>query len=333
MRRSLVCLFTVVAALTVAAQQPAQLVATQSPFKFYSAFWPNLHNVLFAAAWDARPPSEMKAGGPLPEPLAGALTEDDVRRWDAAVKYYNDEIADLHLLFEMGAIRKAMLGGGPELPIDGLAPKHREVLMAAAPLYRRQWWPEHDRVNRAWIEDTMQRVAKLSPDVPSKIAALCGTPWLTQELRVDVVLAGAREGAYTSNDPAPGHITISSGHKRIYDWTAAEVLFHEATHLMMGPTLQAFSAELKAQGKFSTEGRIGSRKVDIWHAALFYMVGDVVRESLAARNIKYQPYMYATGMMDRVWPNFRKPLETHWAAFVRGQISREEAIKRVVAEL
>jgi len=331
-RTSLVCLLTVAAGLVLAGQQPAELVATQSPFKFYSAFWPNLHNVLFAAAWDARPPADDKAGGPLPEPLGGAMTENDLARWGAALKYYEDEIADLHLLFEMGPIRKAMLATGPELPTEGLAPKHREVLMAAAPLYRRQWWPEHDRINRAWIQDTMQRVAKLSPDVPSKIAELCGTPWI-KELRVDVVLAGAREGAYTSNDPAPGHITISSGHKRIYDWTAAEVLFHEAAHLMVGPMLQAFSAELKAQGKFSTDGKIGSRTVDIWHPALFYMVGETVKEALAARNIKYQPYMYATGMMDRVWPNFRKPLETHWGAFVRGEISRDEAIKRVVAEL
>jgi hypothetical protein len=326
-------LFTVVAGVTVTAQQPAELVATQAPFKFYSAFWPNLHNVLFANVWDHRPSSQEKAGGPIPGGLVGALTEDDLARWGAAHDYYDDEIADRHLLFEMGPIRKAIIAAGAELPTAGLAPKHREVLMTAAPLYRRQWWPEHDRVNRDWIQDTMQRVAKLSPDVPSKLAALCGTPWITQDLRVDVVFAGAREGAYTSNDPAPGHITISSSHKNIYDWTAAEVLFHEATHLMMGPTLQAFSAELKAQGKFSTEGRIGSRRVDIWHAALFYMVGHVVRESLAARNITYEPYMYATGMMERVWPNFRQPLETHWAAFVRGEISREEAIKRVVAEL
>jgi hypothetical protein len=332
-RTSLVCLLTAVAGLTVAAQQPAELVVTQSPFKFYSAFWPNLHNVLFAAAWDHRPSSVDKAGGPVPGGLVGALTEDDLARWGAALDYYDEEIADLHLLFEMGPIRKAMLAAGPELPTAGLAPKHREVLLAAAPLYRRQWWPEHDRVNRDWIQDTMARVAKLSPEVPSKLAALCGTPWITQELRVDVVLAGAREGAHTSNDPAPGHITISSGHKLIYDWTAAEVLFHEATHLMVGPMIQAFSAELKAQGKFAMAGKIGARPVDIWHPALFYMVGETLKQALVARNIKYQPYVYASGLMDRSWPNFRKPLETPWGAFVRGEISREEAIKRVVAEL
>ena len=102
---------------------------------------------------------------------------------------------------------------------------------------------------------------------------------------------------------------------------------------MVGPMIQSFSAELKAQGKFSTTGKVGSRTVDIWHAALFYMVGETVKQALAARNVKYQPYMYASGLMDRAWPNFRKPLETHWGAFVRGEISREEAIKRVVAEM
>ena len=102
---------------------------------------------------------------------------------------------------------------------------------------------------------------------------------------------------------------------------------------MVGPMIQAFSAELKAQGKFAMAGKIGARPVDIWHPALFYMVGEVVREALASRNVSYRPYMYATGLIDRTWPKFRKPLETHWGAFVRGEISREEAIKRVVAEL
>lgn len=320
-------------ASTIGAQRPAEVVLSQPPFRVHSAFWPNLHNVLYAAAWAARPVSGEKAAGDLPEPLTGSLTDDERRHWTAAVAYYDQEIADLHMLFEMSAIRKATIAAFDDLPAAGLASGQRDVLVAAAPVYRAHWWPAHDRANRAWVAEVMAKVESLRPEVPEKLARLCGTPWLTSELRVDVVRVGAREGAFTSNDPPPGHITISSGNPHVQGWAAVEVLFHEAAHLLVAPMLQAFSAELKAQGKFSTAGRLGARAIDVWHPALFYMTGEVVRQALASRGIAYEPYMYATDLVNRTWPHFRKPLETHWGAYVRGEVSRDEAIKRLVAEL
>jgi hypothetical protein len=317
----------------VPAQQARELALEQHPFRLYSAFWPNLHHVLWAEAWARRPSTEEKAAAALPEPLTGNLSATERRAWEAAVSYYDAEIADLHLLFEMGQIRKLIITAQDELPASGLAPAHRQVLAAAGPVYRKYWWPAHDRANRAWIQETMSKVSSLSPAVPDRLVRLYGTPWFTKSLRVDVVRVGAREGAYASNQPEPGHITISSSKAAIEGWMAAEVLFHEASHMLVRPFIEAFSAELRAQGKLTAGGGTPSRNAELWHVALFYTTGDVVRRVLAERGIAYEPYLYKTGLFDRAWPQFKTPIETHWKGHLNGELSREEAVKRIVTAI
>ena len=335
MNRLLIAVLLAVSASVLAAQGANELVVEQDSLQFYSAFWPNLHNLLWAEAWARRPASasEPSPAGKLPEPLIGALTPEERAAWDEAISYYDREVADLNLLFEMGPIRKAMIAGTGALPTTGLEPEHRRVLMAAAPVYRKYWWPGHDRANRAWIAETASRVTALSPDVPDRLVRLYGTPWFTRPVRVDVVRIGSREGAYTSIDPAPAHITTSSGSPTNQGWAAAEVLFHESSHALVQPMIQAFSAELRAQGKNSAAGPIGSRNVDLWHVALFYLTGEVVRQTLATRSVVYVPYLYQTGLLDRTWPRFKATLETDWKRYVQGETSRDEAIKNVVTSI
>jgi len=325
MKRLMIAVSLALAASKLMAQDVSELALEQHPFRVYSAFWPNLHNVLWAEAWARRPASasEPSPAGSLPEPLTGALTADEHAAWDAALPYYDREIADLHPLFEMAEIRKAVTVTG-ELPTAGLKPAHHQVLVRAAPVYRKYWWAAHDRANRAWITDVFSKVASLSPAVPDRLARLYGTPWFARILRVDVVRVTSREGAFTSRDPAPGHITISSGNPVIADWRAAEVLFHESSHLLVGLIVEAFAAELRAQGKNSR---------DLWHVALFYLTGEVVRQALASRGIAYEPYLYKTGLFDRAWPQFKTPIETHWKAYVNGEVSRDAAIKNIVAAI
>jgi hypothetical protein len=317
-------LFVFVPALM--AQTPApDLVLEQPPFSVYSSFWPNLNNVLWAEAWARRPASkEPSPAGALPEPLAANLTADERAAWDAAVKYYDDEIADLHPLFEMGPIRKVMLAASADLPATGLAPEHRRTLTAAAGVYRKHWWPGHDFANREWVKDPLSKVAALSPAVPERLVKLYGTPWFTQPVRVDVVRVTSREGAFTSIDPPPAYITIASGNPNTTGWMAAEILFHESSHALAMPLLQAFARELQAQGKASR---------DLWHVALFHLTGEVVRQTLQARNIAYEPYLYKTGLFDRAWPQYKSAIETHWKPYVDGKVTRDEAIRNVVSAI
>jgi hypothetical protein len=318
MKKWLASLSIALTAVNLIAQE---LVLDQSPFTVYSAFWPNLHHLLWAEAWARRPPSEEKAAGTLLEPLTADLTGEERRAWDAAVSYYDEEIADLHPLFEMRSIRKAMIAAGTDLPATGLDRAHREVLAAAAPVYRKYWWPAHDAANRAWLVDPMSKVTSLTPVVPERLARLYGMPWFTSPVRVDVVRVANREGAFTSIDPAPAHITMSSSAPFNQGWMAAEILFHESSHALARPLMDAFAAELRTQRKVSRH---------LWHAALFYLTGEVVRHALAERGIAYEPYQYKTGLFERAWPELRAPIETHWKPYVNGEVPREVAIRNVV---
>lgn len=325
MKKLLVAVSVTLAVPAIMAQGGSDLVLDQPPFAVHSSFWPNLNSVLWAEAWARRPASaEPSPSGVLPEPLKANLTADERAAWDGAVTYYDDEVADLHPLFEMGAIRKAMLAARAELPAAGLAPTHRRVLAAAAAVYRKHYWAGHDFANRAWVADPLSKVASLSPAVPDRLTKLFGTPWFTEPIRVDVVRVTSREGAFTSIDPPPAYITIASGNPNMTGWMAAEVLVHEASHALVMPLIQAFSVELKAQGKSSR---------DLWHVALFYLTGEVVRQALEARNIRYEPYLYKTGLFDRAWPQYKVAIETHWKPYVDGKASRTDAIKNVVTAI
>ena len=82
-----------------------------------------------------------------------------------------------------------------------------------------------------------------------------------------------------------------------------------------------------------TGGRLGAGNAGLWHVALFYMTGEVVGEALAGRGIAFVPYLYKTGLFDRAWPRFKEPIETYWKAYIKGEMSRDEAIKRIVTAI
>jgi hypothetical protein len=322
-----------VSVATLPAQEPVELVIEQAPFRVYSAFWMNLHDVLWAEAWARRPATAEKEAGTLPEPLNADLAASERQAWANAVAYYDNELADLNPVFEMAPIRIALMRAEGSVP-TGLSAGHQQALSTAPPVYRKHWWPAHDRANRAWAADVFARVASLSPAVPDRIARLSGTPWLSQGLRVDVVRAGLREGAATSIQPAPGHVTVSSGNPNLQGWSGAEVVLHEATHLIYIPVMDAFAAELRAQGKDIRTGPIQSWNANVWHAAMFYMTGKIVSDALAQRGITYEPYLGRTGLLERAWPQFRGPLDAHWRPYVDGATTdRMVAIKQTIAAL
>lgn len=329
--RALVAVAAIAAALAARSAAPraqapaAESVAEALSLRLHSAFWTNLHHILFAEAWRRRNVPELRSlAGALREPLTGDLTADERAAWERAVAYYDRELAAKDLLFDetMDLIRVALLDGGGQLPSRGLTPEHRDVLAAAAPVYRAHWWPAHDRANREWIAAVVPRLRSLAPAVPNRLAALYGTPWFTRPVRVDVVRVGNRQGAYTSTEPTPAHVTISSSAADAQEWAAAEILFHEASHALVDPISSAIRVEARLSGK---------QTGPMWHVALFYLTGEVVRQSLAARGVTYTPYLYKTGLFDRAWPQFKPAVETQWAPYVRGETTLEEAVKKMVA--
>jgi len=320
----IVLVAAVLAGAVLSAPAQTRPVVEVSGLALHSAFWPNLHHVLYATAWAGRPEggTPRARAGALPAPLEADMTVEEREAWDAAIAYYDRELASRDLLFGDGMIDMNLaLASAGDAPPDGLAPEHRRVLEAAAPVYRRRWWPAHDRTNRAWIARAADHVRALSPEVPDRLAALYGTPWFTEPVRVDVVWVGNRQGAYTSLRPT--HITVSSTDSGNQGWSMAEVLFHESSHALVSPISTAFRDALRAAGK---------QAPNLWHVALFYLTGEVTREALAARDVTYRPYLY-TGLFDRAWPQYRAAIEREWAPYVHGERSLDEAVASVVAAL
>jgi hypothetical protein len=292
--------------------------------RFHSDLWMNLHHTLYAAAWARRPQggTVRALAGALPSPLDAPLTPDERKTWDAAVDYYDQRIASRDLLFDDGLreIKGALAAGDLSRPSVG--PELRGVLESAAGVYRRYFWPAHDRANRAWIDATAEKVRTIAPTVIPRLEKLYDAKWFSSPVRVDIVWVGNRQGGYTSIEPT--HVVIASGDSDLVGWTSVEVVFHEVSHALV----DTLAGEINRA--------LGDRRRQygiLWHVVQFYVTGSVMEEALRGRGIEYSQYLYSTGLFDRAWPQYRKPVEDNWRPYVEGKVSRDKAIKSTIAAL
>jgi hypothetical protein len=188
------------------------------------------------------------------------------------------------------------------------------------PIYRRHFWPEHDRVNRAWIADISGRVTSLRDDVVPRLEVLYGTKWFTSPERADIVWVGNWAGGYATGGPT--HATISSTHPSTQGWEAVEVVFHEYSHILV----QSLTGKLnRALGDGVKQHPV------LWHTIQFHLTGQAVREALARRDVTYTPAV--DGMFQRAWPQYREPVTAAWASYLEGRSTMDDAIARTVAAL
>jgi hypothetical protein len=312
-----------VAALQPPSQRPPQTRAGDAPvteveqLRFYSSFWINLHHTLYGAAWDRRPQTGARRPvDPLPGPLTAAFTGDERAAWETAIAFYERVVADRDLRFGRGMsdIKLALADG--RLDADVIDTELRATLERTAPIYRRHFWPAHDRRNRAWIASTSERLRSVARDIVPSLERLYGRPWFTAPVRVDVVWVGRD---YTTLHPT--HATVSTARAQS-DWTNVEMVLHEVSHeLILG-----IERELADAFGDRLAGHDG-----LWHVVQFYMTGVGLQEVLRRRGIAYSPYLYSTGLFDRAWSQYRKTIEDVWTPYIRGSVTRAQTIQRTVA--
>jgi hypothetical protein len=287
-------------------------VAEVSQLRMYSSFWQNLHHFLYVSAWAKRPvePRTRRLAMPLPPGSDVAMTREERATWDNAVAVYDREFASKDLLFDFGmlSIKGGLVDRDDNLTGAPYDDELRSLLLSAAPIYRKYWWPGHDAANRAWIAEAARRTAPHATPIISKLTALYGVAWFSTPVRVDVVRVGKSQGAYTSINPT--HIVVASGDDSYDTWASTEMLFHESSHALIQKVQAAVNAALTAAHK---------RAGDLWHVVLFYTAGEVTRQQLAKAGVEYKPYLYATGLFDRAWPQFRAPVESHVQAYIDGK--------------
>ncbi|MDX1394028.1 MAG: hypothetical protein R3195_06550 [Gemmatimonadota bacterium] len=308
----------------VAAQSP---IATVENIALHSSFWQNLHVTLYAVARGSMPRELARQlrlpriGGMAMAPLDGALDPGERRAWDLAVGYYQSDLArrDLRTGVGMTDVHWALAASDDTespAPPAGLDAEHRAHLAAAAPVYRRYWWPDHDRRIREWIRGAVEGISTVSPDIRVRIAYLLETDWFETPARVEVTYYGR---AYTTLEPRP--LTLLAVIDPDYSgWAGAEMIFHEVTHALTGPLERRL-------GRYATDA--GRDTSGLWHAVQFFLVGEAWRLELAERGIDYEPHMYANDIFRTALP----ALEIGLSGYTRGVVDAEAAFDRFVAAL
>lgn len=310
----------------------------------------NLHHFLYLQArlmeGDSAFADISRGQAPPNEPMVSlsGLSTEEVAAWQAAVAYYERDLAarDLLLNVDMENINNRLaeletcadLAGQSETACkSGLKPELVEALDRAAPVYRAHWWPAQDRANREWIAHVAPMVEQMGVELSGQLAEVYQRTWPPGRLRVDVVWYGGPYGAYTSLNPI--HVTISSHDARDQDIYAFEVLFHESSHALAGSVTEAISREFRARDKPIPR--------DLWHALLFYTTGELVRRDLAEGSMtpallansdpqNYQPYAVRFGLYAGGWEQFRGLLDLYWRPYLEGKVSFDAAIARIASD-
>jgi len=209
------------------------------------------------------------------------------------------------------------------------------VLEQAAPIYRAQWWNEHDRRNREWIAGVAPLVERMGGPLSQDIARVYQSRWPHEPIPVDVVFYGGPFGAYTSLEPT--HITVSSSDPRNQGMSAFEILFHESSHALATSVQDGITKACHARGIPIPR--------DLWHALLFYTTGELVRRAAVQGELRaagsapssavapYTPYAKRNGLYSRGWQDYERVLEGYWQPYLDGKADFDHAISAVVAGL
>ena len=179
----LACAAAIVAAPARAAAQ------TDALFEFHSNPWLNLHHILWAGGKPAAPPADMP--------------DHDRSAWYEGIAFYapyaKRDLFDEELLKIKEALRTVETNTSLEgVAIDAGVKATLERLM---PIYRKHWWPAHDRSNREWIaaarglidrhgaalNAAIARAYNVTPMIP------CGLTWRCTR----ILLAPTRPGQRT----------------------------------------------------------------------------------------------------------------------------------------
>jgi hypothetical protein len=304
--------------LTCALTANAAEVVRVLPWELHSSFWMSLHQTLLADAM-RRTPREL-----------GALSAEEHAAWDEAVAAYRAAGGHGDMTFANPMV--ITNDGLTQVADDATEPvidaPLADALKRAAPAYRSHWWAADDKANRFFISYAAAMLREAGADLVRGHEAVYRAAW-PQRVLVYITPYGGPFGAYTMTGRAGGVITTMSCHDPGYQGLRAlEMLLHESSHAVVGPTRGTVAAAISAA---ATRHGIHAPG-DLWHAILFTTSGELTRRVLAERGVaEYVPS--SDDMFTRVWPQYREPVERYWVAYLQGHGTLEEAIDKVVAAL
>jgi hypothetical protein len=314
MSRYLLPVFAAVLAVALAvapvttAQSRAQSTAL---FTFHSNPWVNLHHFVRASA---------RVSSPAP----AGLSEDEAKRWAAGIEFYKP-FAARNLLTDEGMveIKGALRGAEGKASLDGIAidASLKATLEGLMPIYRKHWWPEHDRANRAWIAAAEPLIARHGAAISQAVTRAYETTWPASPIPVDLTIAAGPVGGYTTGPPTL--VTIGSTERAMQGLASLEMLFHESSHSPVSLLFQRVRDAASAQNV--------SVPPQLWHAVLFYTAGELTRRELHAHGVAYTEYADAQLYTNLCGDGCRAKIVEHWTPRLDGRRSVADSLSALVA--
>ena len=280
-------------------------------FTFHSNPWVNLHHFARLSA---------RSGAPAP----AHLSEDDRKQWAAGVESYKPYAArDVLLDDGMVEIKAALRGAEGKASLEGIAidASLKATLEGLMPIYRKYWWPDHDRANRAWIAAVQPRLERHGTALSQAVARAYETNWPSSPIPVDITTTAGPNGAYTTGPPTL--VTLSSSEASLQGLAALEMLFHESSH---SPVSDLFPRVSRA----ASEGNVTVPR-QLWHAVLFYTAGELTTRELKAHGIAYTEYADARLYVNLCGAGCRDKIVEHWTPRLDGRRSVADALAALVA--
>lgn len=307
---------TAMLSLLVAAALSAGAVEVVSvpPWEFHNSFWMSLHQTLIADAMKLAPRD------------LSLLEATESETWLAAVAAYRaagegDLIFARNVLITTDAITQvADDARTPE--IDGPL---GATLRAAAPVYRKHWWPGDEVANRFHIGYAAAMLRDAGAELVKQHETVYGAAWPAR-IRTFITPFAGSYGAYTMEGRSGGVITSMSSRDPGYrGLNALEMLLHESSHAIVhpvnGPVARAIASAAEKRGIEAPR--------DLWHAILFATSSELTRRLLITRGVPdFVPS--SEDLLTRAWPQYRQAIELHWNPYLAGEGTLAEAIDRVV---
>ena len=295
-----------------------------SIFDFHSGMWINLHHFIYYQAL------LKDTGNTVNRPVNrdtidfNGLNKIQRQDWLTAIEYYRKNLISKDLLMDadMETLKNILedkendkLLEDTELPVE-----LKSILNSVSDSYKTFYWKQQDQDNKFWIEKIKPLVQMYGDTLIAELQTKYLMRWPEKPIRVDVTNYANWTGAYTSL--YPNRITISSIDSRNQKLAALEVLFHEASHIIIDTVRTTLTEICRRSNKLLP-------KRDLWHAILFYTTGEIIKGHLK----QYIPYAYQNELWNRAWPMYINYLDKDWQPYLKGEIPLNIAIARLVTDV
>jgi hypothetical protein len=298
-------------ALVLVTCAPAQ----DTLFTFHSEFLPNLHHFLYVLgrARSSTPDSKREAVRHAAEDVEGldALDKADLLAWDAAITYYQHTLSRQDAVFDrdLVAITRTLAANRLDVPAE-----LRRVLESVSPIYRKVWWPRHDRANEVRIRELQAMLRAHGRPVADFLSKAWNHPWPADGRIVQMCAYANWAGAYSTDG---GLIVMGSLNSETGGSHGLETIFHEAMH-QWDDDFQAVLAGVAKRVIVPVPRTLS-------HSLIFYTAGYAVAREIPG----HRPYADSAGVWERGLFS-RQRIEAEWTPYLKGERSMEAALEALL---